>query len=651
LSAPATVRAVDVPLVGIAFALLAGEGAGEGIEAEWLDGWRHTLRATGVEPRAALRLWVDHPARADVLLHAVAVTLGLSPAETLAAALAVEVELDAMAGRVLAWLQSPSGGARPTVGLLAPLAAALDGGTVAAQVAALVGGRAVEAGLLQIEDEARPLPERGVMVPTPTALALAGETSRWPGVEGALEDPPPLPPSLVARAARYAAACGAACAEGSVGLVIRSGHPREARAGAQLVARALDAEPAFVPLDPPDGLGPWLRLTGRVPVICGELAPGEQRALPPLHGYAGPVLVASGPDGAFTRAGDPVTSWRLPVPDAEERVALWRELTGESELAHHLGSGFRHGAARIQGLARAARFQAALGGDARVLPSHVAGAGRSGAAADLGSVAELIPDAIGDDAFVLPLQLRADLEALLLRCTGRDALVASLGEAARTCHRPGVLALFYGPSGTGKTLAAAWLATRLGLPLYRVDLASVTSKYIGETEKNLAQLFARAENAEVVLLFDEADALFGKRTDVKDSNDRYANAQTNYLLQRIESLEGIAIQTSNGRARFDSAFSRRLDAVIEFPSPAPEERRAIWLAHLGDGHDVGAAELNRLAAGCDLAGGHIRNAVLAAAALARRRSGPIAFGDLAQGVVAEYRKLGRQAPSGLAVPR
>src|SRR5690606_10867649 len=183
----------------------------------------------------------------------------------------------------------------------------------------------------------------------------------------------------------------------------------------------------------------------------------------------------------------------------------------------------------------------------------------------------------------------------------REGVVEHLGPAARTRHRPGVRALLYGPSGTGKTLAVGWLATRLGLPLYRVDLASVTSKYIGETEKNLSQLFARAEHAEVVLMFDEADALFGKRTDVKDSNDRYANAQTNYLLQRIESFEGIAVLTGNGRARFDSAFARRLDAIIEFPLPAPEERRALWLAHVGDGHRLSPGDLNRLAAGCELA--------------------------------------------------
>ena len=149
-----------------------------------------------------------------------------------------------------------------------------------------------------------------------------------------------------------------------------------------------------------------------------------------------------------------------------------------------------------------------------------------------------------------------------------------------------------------------------------MDLASVTSKYIGETEKNLAELFGRAEHAEVVLLFDEADSLFGKRTDVKDSNDRFANQQTNYLLQRIESFEGITLLTSNSRARFDSAFTRRLDAIIEFLAPGPVERRALWLAHLGAANTLDAVALNRLAANCDLAGGHIRNVVLGAAALA-----------------------------------
>ena len=209
-------------------------------------------------------------------------------------------------------------------------------------------------------------------------------------------------------------------------------------------------------------------------------------------------------------------------------------------------------------------------------------------------------------------------------------------------------ALFVGPSGTGKTLAAGWLATRLGLPLYRVDLASVTSKYIGETEKNLAQLLARAEQAEVVLLFDEADSLFGKRTDVKDANDRFANAQTNYLLQRIESFDGIAMLTSNSRARFDSAFTRRLDVIIEFPRPARRSAARSGSAHLGQGHDLNQTALNQLAATVDLSGGHVRNAVFAAAASARAAKRTLTYKDLVRGIAGEYRKLGRQVPAGLS---
>jgi SpoVK/Ycf46/Vps4 family AAA+-type ATPase len=191
------------------------------------------------------------------------------------------------------------------------------------------------------------------------------------------------------------------------------------------------------------------------------------------------------------------------------------------------------------------------------------------------------------------------------------------------------------------------LATRLGLPLYRVDLASVTSKYIGETEKNLARLMARAEHAEIVLLFDEADSLFARRTDVREANDRFANAQTNYLLQRIESFDGIAILTANSRARFDSAFARRLDAVIEFPLPGPEERRALWESHLGVGHELRVADLNQLSVAADVCGGNIRNVVIGAAVLAQSMGRAITFADVAEALAQEYRKLGRQMPAGL----
>jgi SpoVK/Ycf46/Vps4 family AAA+-type ATPase len=214
-----------------------------------------------------------------------------------------------------------------------------------------------------------------------------------------------------------------------------------------------------------------------------------------------------------------------------------------------------------------------------------------------------------------------------------------------------VRALFVGPSGTGKTLAACWLATKLGLPLYRVDLANINSKYIGETEKNLARLLARAERTEAVLLFDEADSLFGKRTEIRESNDRFANTQTNYLLQRIETFDSIAILTSNSRGRFDTAFSRRLDMIVEFPAPAPAERRALWQAHLGEGHSLTMQELNLVAGQCDFAGGQIRNVVLAAAVAARGHGQIIDFPKLLHALQAEYRKAGRPLPPAFGASR
>ena len=234
---------------------------------------------------------------------------------------------------------------------------------------------------------------------------------------------------------------------------------------------------------------------------------------------------------------------------------------------------------------------------------------------------------------------------MLFRSQGRDRLVECLGPAARNRFHPGVKALLVGASGTGKTLAASWLACRLEMPLYRVDLASITSKYIGETEKNLADLLARAEQAEVLLLFDEADALFGKRTEVKEANDRFANAQTNYLLQRIETYDGIVLLTSNSRERIDNAFSRRLDAVVEFTLPGPAERHALWRAHLGENHALSDQELSRLAGVVDLAGGGIRNTVLAAGLLARASQRPIGMGEVRQALEAEYRKLSQPLPA------
>lgn len=430
-------------------------------------------------------------------------------------------------------------------------------------------------------------------------------------------------------------------------------------------SQALELRPLFIDGDKLTGLGPLLTLRGLLPIFVFELGPGERRVLPELPGYSGPTISLGGIEGAIESARGSLPVWVLPVPDSAEREVLWRralnlplpsdsgskgEGRGEGPADHlirELAAHHRHTAGRIAQLSRLAQHHAALGERSVPAAADVTAAAWTSEGAGLDTLAEPLRVAVPDDALVVSSLLRAQLDLLVLRCRARDGLADGLGPATAVRYRPGVRALFTGPSGTGKTLAASWLATRLALPIYRVDLAGVTSKYIGETEKNLARLLAAAERDDVILLFDEADSLFGKRTDIRDSNDRFANAQTNYLLQRIENYDGIVVLTSNSKQRFDSAFARRLDLVLEFPLPSPEERRALWLAHLGGAHELGPDSLNRLAALADVPGGNIRNAVLSAALLARGGGRRIRLSDCTEGLEAEYRKLGRQLPGGL----
>lgn len=208
----------------------------------------------------------------------------------------------------------------------------------------------------------------------------------------------------------------------------------------------------------------------------------------------------------------------------------------------------------------------------------------------------------------------------------------------------GVRALLRGPSGTGKTLAARLLAAELKLPLFRVDLAAVMSKYVGETEKQLARLFDRAEVLDAILLFDEGDSLFGRRTSVGSASDRYANLETNFLLQRLESHRGLVLVTTNALDRIDHAFLRRFDVLLNFRLPESEERLDLWRAHLPADHRVTAATLARVAESCALSGGQIRNVVLAAASSALALARPVDDQLLFDALRREYRRGGQLFP-------
>jgi len=204
-----------------------------------------------------------------------------------------------------------------------------------------------------------------------------------------------------------------------------------------------------------------------------------------------------------------------------------------------------------------------------------------------------------------------------------------------------VKVLFAGDSGTGKTMSAEIAAADLGLDLYVIDLSTVVDKYVGETEKNLDRIFAEADRVNAVLLFDEADALFGKRSEVRDAQDRYANVEVAYLLQRMESFDGLAILTTNLRANLDEAFARRLDSIVDFPMPEEDDRYRLWELNLRMGSPLADdLDLGFLARRFKLSGGGIRNIVLTAAFAAARDDRPVAMADVIRGTEVEYRKLG-----------
>ncbi|MCY1079506.1 ATP-binding protein [Archangium lansingense] len=606
----------------------------EGQQRDWLSGARACL---------------ETPSPVDVPLVRLARALGLTLLEQLTIALAAAVEEEPLVGRVLASLQAPTGGSRPTLGLVSIAFAEAAPPLGPSPLHTLANGAALQSRLLSRLTPEAPLAEQALALPLPIYLALRGQEASWPGTTLGLGPYPEvlLPDSVLDEARRHA---DTLILHPSSALQLRGGSTAELRTVATALAAALKRHPLFIETDRLDALGPYLQLHSLLPVFCFELGPGERKSVPPLPFYEGPVLLISGSEGNLEWLAGAMPTWSLPVPGRTERKALWEATLGDAALAEHLAGTHRHRAGRISHLGRLARRHAAMQGRTTPEERDMVAAAWSSDAGGLGALAQALPDRISDEALVANPPLAAELQALLLRCRAREGLAEGLGASATTRYRTGVTALLVGPSGTGKTLAAGWLATRLGMPLYRVDLASVTSKYIGETEKNLAQLFARAEHAEVMLLFDEADSLFGRRTDIRDSNDRFANAQTNYLLQRIESFDGVALLTSNSKGRFDPAFMRRLDAIIEFPMPGPEERRSLWLSHLGEGHRVAPKDLNRLAAMVELSGGHIRNAVLLAAVLARGEGRPIEYGDLLKGFASEYKKLGRHVPSELREP-
>lgn len=394
-------------------------------------------------------------------------------------------------------------------------------------------------------------------------------------------------------------------------------------------------------------IAPLATLLNALPVITLDLAPAETVDIARPFGYAGPIALVLGRQGGVDgSAVERAVTITLDMPDQARRRQQWQRESDrhETEDIDLLAERFRMTHGHIHRAARIAQTQAKLNGHAALTISDVQQATRALNRQVLDTLATRLEASGSWQDLAVGAETRRELSDLEGRCRHREGLRHTVNATFAAQLNCGVRALFSGPSGTGKTLAARLLAAALQKDLYRLDLSAVVNKYIGETEKNLERVLARAEELDVILLLDEGDALLTQRTSVHTSNDRYANLETSFLLQRLESFEGIIIVTTNAGERIDNAFQRRMDVVVDFRPPDAAERWAIWQLHLPFSHAIDPRVLHDVVGRCTMTGGQIRNAVLHASLLALSNGGVIKGEYIEEAVQREYRKIGAVCP-------
>jgi hypothetical protein len=388
-------------------------------------------------------------------------------------------------------------------------------------------------------------------------------------------------------------------------------------------------------------------------VLAADRAAHLAALQPLLDTLPGPVFLAGNTPWEPSDARRDVAFVRLafPQPSTGERARLWRAALAQEassvqpglDLATVAGA-FRLSGGQIRDAAATAGHLAAARDPAapRIVEADLHAACRLQSNRGLAALATRIDPRYGWDDIVLPARQLAQLHDVHDQVRYRALVYETWGFDRRLALGKGLVVLFAGPPGTGKTMAADVLANVLGLDLYRIDLSTVVSKYIGETEKNLASIFAEARTSNAILFFDEADALFGKRTQVRDAHDRYANVEISYLLQQVEEHDGVVILATNLRKNLDEAFVRRLHATVDFPVPGEAERRRIWTqiwpAETPRDRDL---DLGLLARQVEVTGGNIRNIAVAAAFLAAADGGVVTMPHLLQATRREYQKMGK----------
>ena len=424
----------------------------------------------------------------------------------------------------------------------------------------------------------------------------------------------------------------------------------------RLGAQAFSIDPSRLPETGPD-LVETAQMLEREAILAGaalyfELPEGgtqdevEVRAMELIERVQAFVIVGSTRQRHFDH---PSLAVDVPEHDSRDRLDLWRQAlqidSGACELDGHLRAAaeqFAFGPHETVQAASATRAAASLRGSPQPAASDVWQACRAMSGAQMHDLAQKITPAAGWDEIVLPQEAMQQLREIASQVENRTLVYDDWGFGQRLSRGRGINALFCGPSGTGKTMAAEVLASHLRLDLYRIDLAGVVSKYIGETEKNLKRIFDAAERSGAVLFFDEADALFGKRTEVKDSHDRYANIEVSYLLQRMEDYSGLAVLATNKKSALDQAFLRRLRFLVDLPLPDFASRRLIWRKTFPVEVDLDGLDYDLLAR-MEITGGNIRNISLNAAFLAAGEGAAIGMAHVMRAARREYAKIGRLA--------
>jgi Winged helix domain, variant/ATPase family associated with various cellular activities (AAA) len=624
--------------------LLTGNGAGL-LDEAWT--------APAMEALETLDRMADEAESAghDIRLRrlARAFELGSDDVELLLIALAPD--LDPRFERLYGYLHDDVSRRRASAGLALELAGAGSGVASGIERVRLgPHGPLVARGIVLVEDADRPFLTRSLRVADRVTAHLLGDDQPDAAIKDLLIESVAAPIGDVELLAR--------AIDARIPLVYV--HERSGSSGRSLAAAALGALGLPVlPLDlarlgPNDNPGEVAAATSReaglrgAGIVVGPVETLSERGAAAVRVFAEcrpPVVLIGSRPWDPTWAREAALLLEAPVPSIAQRHELWLgSLNGERPVGFDpavVTLAFRLTPDQIIRAAQAAR-RVTVAGARPMTVADISSGARAQNAAGLERLARRIEPVANWDDLVLPEASEAQIRELTARARHRDKVIGEWGMGGGNSRRLGITALFAGDSGTGKTMSAEVLAGDLGFDLYVIDLSTVVDKYIGETEKNLDRIFTEADRVNGVLLFDEADALFGKRSEVKDARDRYANVEVAYLLQRMESFDGLAILTTNLRANVDEAFIRRLDAIVDFALPEEEHRRLLWDRNLtpavpkSDDIDLGF-----LARRFKLSGGDIRNICVAAAYLAAAADRPVSMGDLIRATEREYQKLGR----------